>query len=120
MTQSAPSHLLRVAPEIPVGNLEDALAYYSQQLGFRTISRMPSGNYAIVERGDVALHLFSDEPAAGSVSLHIFASGLDALSEELGERGASITQPVESKPWGNRDFRVADPFGNEIKFTEPS
>jgi len=23
------------------------------------------------------------------------------------------------KPWGNRDFRVKDDSGNELKFTEP-
>jgi len=35
------------------------------------------------------------------------------------QRGARIAQHVEGKPWGTRDFRVTDPFGNVIKFTEP-
>jgi len=35
------------------------------------------------------------------------------------ERGTCLSQDIVRKPWGNRDFRVQDAFGNEIKFTEP-
>jgi uncharacterized glyoxalase superfamily protein PhnB len=119
VNQSTPPRLFRAAPEIPVHDLDAALAYYSDHLGFRTRSRMPAGDYAIIQRDDVALHLFTGGATAQPASFHIFASGLDALSAELSERGARIIQPVELKPWGMRDFRVADPFGNEIKFSEP-
>jgi uncharacterized glyoxalase superfamily protein PhnB len=119
VTQSTLPRLCRAAPEIPVEDLDAALAYYSDHLGFRTRSRMPDGDYAIIQRDDVALHLFKGSAATQPASCHIFASGLDALSAELSERGARIIQPVELKPWGTRDFRVADPYGNEIKFTEP-
>jgi len=54
------------------------------------------------------------------VSIHIFAADLDELFEDLRERGALVTQTIEKKPWGNREFRVGDEFGNEIKFTEPT
>jgi len=37
----------------------------------------------------------------------------------LDRSGASITQGIERRLWGNRDFRVRDEFGNELKFTEP-
>jgi uncharacterized glyoxalase superfamily protein PhnB len=30
-----------------------------------------------------------------------------------------VTQEITLKPWGNREFRVIDDFGNQIKFTEP-
>jgi hypothetical protein len=30
-----------------------------------------------------------------------------------------MSQAIAQKPWGTRDFRVMDPSGNEIKFTEP-
>jgi len=30
-----------------------------------------------------------------------------------------LTQGILEKPWGNRDFRVRDGFGNVMKFTEP-
>jgi uncharacterized glyoxalase superfamily protein PhnB len=120
MPRSTASRFMRAAPEVPVADLDEAIAYYSDQLGFRMASRMPGGEYAVVERNDVALHLFSDGAAPAAISFHIFVDGLDPLEQELGGRGARITQPVERKPWGTRDFRVVDPFGNEIKFTEPT
>jgi predicted enzyme related to lactoylglutathione lyase len=113
-------NLTRVAPELPVNDMAEALEYYEQQLAFAVVMTMSAGEYAIVERDGVALHLFHDDSGVRSPgSIHIFASGLDDLAEELRGRGAQVTQQIVRQPWGNRDFRVADPAGNTIKFTEP-
>ncbi len=112
--------LVRVAPEIPVGNLDEALVYYRDKLGFDVVMTMPERGYAVVERDGVALHLFQDGTRSLSpVSFHIFIHGLEKLFAELRGRGAQVKQEVLRKPWGNRDFRITDPSGNEIKFTEP-
>jgi uncharacterized glyoxalase superfamily protein PhnB len=110
--------LSRVAPELPSVDLQQALTYYCEKLGFGVAMERP--DYAIVERDDVALHLFQSEGKMCSpMAIHIFSADLDALYAELCGSGAQITQPIERKPWGNRDFRVRDEFGNELKFTEP-
>jgi uncharacterized glyoxalase superfamily protein PhnB len=113
--------LSRIAPEIPASNLKESIEYYERKLGFRLAVEMPHGDYAIVERSGVAIHLFQDEAQTHSpVGLHIFTPDLDALHTELLERGARLSQGISRQPWGNRDFRVNDTFGNELKFTEPS
>ncbi len=112
--------LSRIAPEIPVSNLRGSIEYYEQKLGFRVVMEMPSGDYAIVERDEVAIHLFQDNTRIHSpVAIHIFTHQLDELHAELQRRGADLSQGIMRKPWGNRDFRVNDRSGNEIKFTEP-
>jgi uncharacterized glyoxalase superfamily protein PhnB len=112
--------LSRVAPELPVSNLKRSIAYYEQKLGFRVAMQMPGGDYAIVERDDVAIHLFQvDARSPSSMGIHVFTEDLEILHAELQERGARVLQGIERKPWGNRDFRVSDESGNEIKFTEP-
>jgi uncharacterized glyoxalase superfamily protein PhnB len=112
--------LTRVAPEIPVANLEESLVYYQTTLGFEVVMKMPTGDYAIVERDHVAMHLFQDKMKSRSpISIHIFTVGLDELYAELEGRGAQVQQKIVRQPWGNRDFRITDPAGNEIKFTEP-
>lgn len=112
--------LLRVAPEIPVLDLQASLEHYQRKLGFETAMVLPDGLYAIVERDGVALHLFAEESTKlRPVGVHIFTQGLDALHAELARRGASIAEGVVSRPWGARDFRVRDPSGNTLKFTEP-
>jgi predicted enzyme related to lactoylglutathione lyase len=110
--------LSRVAPELPAADLQAAIAYYEQKLGFGLVMQMPE--YAIVERDDVAIHLFQDSAQSpAGVGIHIFTEGLDALHAELERRGAHVSQGIVRKPWGNRDFRVNDSSGNVIKFTEP-
>ena len=112
--------LTRIAPELPVSNLSSALDHYQRKLGFRIAMQMPSGDYAIVERDDIAIHMFQDGSRSHSpVGIHIFTPDLDALHEEFKVSGAFVSQGIERKPWGNHDFRVHDEFGNELKFTEP-
>ena len=111
--------LSRIAPELPSTNLDNATAYYEEKLGFEVAMRLPGNEYAIVERDGVAIHLFVDTASKSSpVGVHIFTSDLDQLYVELQASGATITQKIERKPWGNRDFRVRDQFGNELKFSE--
>jgi len=110
--------LTRLAPELPATCLAASLAYYRDQLGFEIKTVLPDRGYAIVERDGMAIHLYASGEGKGA-GLHLFTDGIGSLHDELTQRGARITQPVERKPWGNRDFRVIDPAGNELKFTEP-
>ena len=109
--------LARIAPELPVVELQSSLDYYRQKLGFDVAMEMP--DYAVVERDDIAIHLFQADGRSIPVSIHVFTRDLEALEAELQNRGARIAQRIERKPWGNRDFRVTDDSGNVIKFTEP-
>jgi catechol 2,3-dioxygenase-like lactoylglutathione lyase family enzyme len=112
--------LSQIAPEIPVSNLRESIEYYGRQLGFQVVMEMPAGDYAILERDGVAIHLFHDDTRSHSpVGFHIFTHQLDELYAEVRQRGTPLSQEIIRKPWGNRDFRVADLSGNEIKFTEP-
>ena len=67
---------------------------------------MPDGKYAIVERDDIAIHLFQEDPLKFSpVAIHIFTEGLEDLHTELQDRGASVSQGILRKPWGNGNVR---------------
>lgn len=111
--------LARIAPELPASNIEQAVSYYERKLGFEVATWMPENEYAIVERDGVAIHLFADHARRSAIGVHIFTPDLELLFAELRQTGAEITQGIEQKPWGNREFRVRDEFGNELKFTEP-
>src|SRR6516164_8298943 len=52
-SQPGQSTLNSIAPRVPVGEMEQALAFYAQ-LGFATTTR--DGKFAIVERNGVSLH----------------------------------------------------------------
>ena len=81
--------LSRIAPEIPVADLHRSTDYYAARLGFRVVMELPDRQYAIVERDDVAIHLFEDSGRRHSpVSIHIFSDGLDELQRYY--RNASL------------------------------
>jgi uncharacterized glyoxalase superfamily protein PhnB len=114
------ARLLRIAPELPAANLKAALAFYEHKLGFRVAMEIPGLDYAIVERDGIAIHLFQDAARKHSpVGVHLITAELEGLRDDLLERGARLSQDILRKPWGNRDFRLRDDFGNELKFTEP-
>ena len=50
--------LSRIAPEIPVLNLASAVEYYQSRLGFELKMAVPAGDYAVLQRDGVAIHLF--------------------------------------------------------------
>jgi len=115
------ARLLRIAPELPAVNLKAALAFYEHKLGFRVAMLLPWTEYAVIERHGIAIHLFQDPTHAHSpVGVHLFTSELEGLRDDLLERGARLSQEIMRKPWGNRDFRLRDEYGNELKFTESS
>jgi uncharacterized glyoxalase superfamily protein PhnB len=119
--QAAAAKLSRIAPELPAAGLEGAIDYYVRALGFELAMQLEMSGYAIVERDGVAIHLFQADGASHTpMAVHIFTLELDELHAEFAARGAQITQPIERKPWGNREFRVRDSFCNLLKFTEPA
>jgi len=114
---SALAKLTRVAPEIPAADVKRAVDFYAQ-LGFAKVFEIP-GEYAIVERDGIALHLFRAEPGQSPAGVHIFTPDLEELFAEFEASRVEFVQRVERKAWGNREFRVRDEFGNVLKFTEP-
>ena len=76
--------------------------------------------FAQVSRGGIPLFLsehFGDGTPGTKVILRM--SGLDALHAELLGRNYRHARPgIEVRPWGWRDMPIADPFGNQLIFTE--
>jgi len=89
--------LSRIAPEIPVSDLKEAIRYYTQKLGFEVAMELPERDYAILERDGVAIHLFQADVTAG-IGVHIFTPDLEELHNELQGRGATISKGITFKP----------------------
>ncbi|MDX1486619.1 MAG: VOC family protein [Acidiferrobacterales bacterium] len=120
------SLLKTVAPQFLVTNLRDALAFYEQRLGFKT-DFVYGDFYASVTRDGASIHLkcaskLEAERAHRKYGEHLDAyfdvSGVEALYQELFDRGATITRSLEERPWGTRDFYVEDPDGYLLCFSE--
>ena len=117
---------MRIAPQFLVEDLDRALAYYREKLGFAQKIDY-EGFYASVERDGAEIHLKCADDVAGAKAhrqdnQHVHAlievDDLASLFDEVSARGAEIHQPLETQPWGTRDFVVLDVDGHVICFLQ--
>lgn len=103
-------------PELPVADVERAQAYYRDTLGFEIAWLYPNKEIGAVSRGEVAIFFRKRKPPFEPSVHWVFAADVDATYDELRSSGANIIEPLEEKPWGLRQFTVADLDGNRFYF----
>ena len=72
--------------------------------------------YMQVSRGGLVLHLSEHHgDATPGAAVYIEIGDVDALHRELSGRRYTYLRPaVEETPWGMRQMRLTDPFGNRL------
>jgi uncharacterized glyoxalase superfamily protein PhnB len=114
--------LASVCPKLPMVDGEATRLFYSSTLGFEVLADY--GDYLLMQREGVELHFFSYptlEPARSDFMAYVRVEGdIKPLYEEIAARGATPEQlrPLETKPWGMREFSVVDPSGTCLTFGE--
>ena len=106
----------QLVPELPVADVVQAQQYYRDVLGFE-IGWLHSGNtIGSVSRGKVAI-FFRKRREPFEPAIHwVFAQDIDATYEEFRSSGSKIVEPLETKPWGLRQFTVEDLNGHRFYF----
>jgi uncharacterized glyoxalase superfamily protein PhnB len=115
-----------IAPQFLVDDLERAISYYCDKLGFELEFRY-EGFYAAVTRDGAAIHLKCAPKMAAErehrrknehLDAYISVVGARELFREIQARGAQVTKPLEERPWACVDFYVEDPDGYILCFSE--
>ena len=120
--------------ELFVEDSDAAIAFYTKLLGFELVRR--ESGYASVRRGSVVLGLgpISKLPEEGGyftrgikerrrglgVEIVLEVDDVDALHESVSASGHPILEPMQRRPWGLTDFRLADPDGYYLRLTSRS
>jgi uncharacterized glyoxalase superfamily protein PhnB len=103
-------------PELPVEDVQRAQQHYRDALGFEIAWLTAEGDMGAASRDNLAF-FFRKRTRPFEPAIHwIFAPDIDASYEEMQSRGARITEPLEKKPWGLRQFTVEDIDGNRFYF----
>lgn len=120
--------LTGIAPQFLVDDLDAAIAYYRERLGFE-LDFCYESFYASVSRDGFAIHLKCAPKTLADrahrkrnehLDVHIGVVGATTLHDELRSRGALVTKPLEERPWSCRDFYVEDLDGYILCFSEPT
>ena len=109
---------VEAVPVVPVHDIAEAVAFYTQHLGAELA--FEQGPYAGVTFGSVEIHLDGVvNEGAGKVTARIRVEGVDGLFADLEASGViDPAEPLNTKPWGARQFSVLDCCGNRLTFVE--
>ena len=122
--------------ELHVPDFEKVKEFY-KKLGFEVVwEREPEGfkGYLVMKRGNSILcfcagnnevynHPYfkewsKDTKRGFGVEVVIFVEDIEKYYEEV-KKFAKVVEELELKPWGDKDFRVEDPFGYYLRFSSP-
>lgn len=115
MSTALPFRFLGVTPQIPARDVEEAIAFYRDSLGFELFYRdAEPAQFAIVGQDGARLNLFAsqDKHLADWTSLRIEVEGVEALYARCEKAGCVHPNGVlGERPWGTREFSIVDPSG---------
>ena len=119
-------------------DLDKALAFYTQRLGFEVRDDVPMGPemrwltvHAPGDPHDLLLaavdhHIppadrqaMREIVAKGDLAIFIQVDDLDKTFESLRAAGTEILQEPVDQPYGVRDAAVRDPSGNHLRLSQP-
>lgn len=124
-----PLEISHTAPKFASSNPRQTAEWYRDHLNFPKIAIFENGNYAIVKRGQFALHfwLCQDRNIAENTSCYVELASVGALDTLHAEwlaasqldgfaPGRIEADPKDQSGHGMREFHVWDPAGNLIGF----
>lgn len=106
-----------ISPILSVNDLAESMDFYRDSLGFELAwSWGDPPDIAAVCRDGVEITLTRRPGAkpAGAAHIYLGVSRVDDYHASLVEAGVPIVVPIGDRPYGMRDFRIADPSGNEL------
>ncbi len=112
-----------------VADLDRAVAYYRDRLGFRCeVFGHPPDFAAVTRDAGTILLALSDEPERivpnwrivdKMWNAYVRVDDVETVYAELQDRGATIDYTLYDAPHGFREFGVHDPDGHDIAFGQP-
>jgi len=113
--------LTGIHPKLPMRDKAITRAFYLNDLGFEEIGSADYDGYLMVEKDQVQIHFFEFKglnPKENYGQIYIRTDDIHTYYQSLIERKVSIhpNGPLETKPWGQREFSILDPDNNLLTF----
>lgn len=111
--------LTSIVPKLPMRKKVLTLQYYVDRIHFDL--RRDYGDYLILGKDKIELHFFLFEnlnPNKNYGQIYVRTNDIEQLYRDLLERNVEVhpNAPLETKPWGQKEFALLDPDHNLITF----
>jgi lactoylglutathione lyase len=106
-------------PILLVSDLQRALGFYRDLLGFEVIYCFPSEREPVfvslsIDGGKLALGATEEPVQSASTAIWLYADDVDDAVTRLREAGVRVIAEPADQPWGERVASVADPDGFSV------
>src|ERR1700675_5075615 len=114
-------------PVLPAADTTESLSWWTEVCGFKeTFRDSTPPNYAGINRGEAYLHIagMDDKALARKVGdqtmVRLAVKNIEAMYAEYQQRGGKVhpNGPLQTKPWGTKEFGAIDPNGVCVTFQE--
>lgn len=103
-------------PILPVKDFKESLEYYRDVLDFEVAWIWDENGYAAIKCGEMEVHLDKQENfETYRAHSYLFVENADEVYSLYKRKGVKITQEIESKPWGVREFTFQDINGHRFR-----
>lgn len=106
-----PEQFYQAAPVLLVPDVPATAAFYRSVLGFKSDPGTEAPEYTVVWRDNAALHFAHGDRAPRGVRVFFWVKDVNALYDEVVRQGVAIDVPIDTRPYGVRDFSIRDPNG---------
>lgn len=107
-----------VMPSLPVSDLDRAVTFYTDILGF-ALDQRDANRSATVARDGLLVTLRVEEPAGHGRCHFKVSSGISGFYSDCLSRGVRVHQEIQDEPNGTREFTIVDPDKNQLGFGQP-
>ena len=117
MSVTTHARVLGVAPSFTVPNVEQAVHFYCNSLGFQSDSA--DEWFGLVSRDGISVMLWQGAAAPnGSCDAFFWVDAIDALHSDFQQKNVMVTRAPETMEYGVREMSITDGNGYVITFGE--
>lgn len=113
--------LTDINPKLPMRDKSITQDFYTKKLGFKVFGNAEYDDYLMLEKDNIQIHFFlfkKLKPKKNCGQVYIRTDNIEALYQSLLDNNTTIhpNGPLETKPWGQKEFSVLDPDNNLLTF----
>lgn len=113
--------LTDINPKLPMRDKNVTRGFYINKLGFKQFGNADFDGYLMMEKDQIQIHFFEFkelDPKENYGQVYIRTDNIDSFYQSLLDNKMTIhpNGPLETKPWGQKEFSVLDHDSNLLTF----